>query len=224
MEAAHRTLQAISAVGGRFVVVIDAVSDERATTAGRSGAARRLAGAELDALVDRIREVAELARSRYELRPVLHPHAGSYIEFEDEIDAVLERVEPNVIELCVDTGHCAYSGIDPVALYRATRSGSLTFTSRTWTARSGLGRSRTGSRSGTRCMRASSAHSARGVVDFTGLAQALAEASFDGWATVEQDRDPAAASDALADVIESRRFLERTGIAQMKARRREAGA
>jgi inosose dehydratase len=43
----------------------------------------------------------------------VHPHAGSYIEFEDEIDRILADTD---LGLCLDTGHALYAGADPAEL------------------------------------------------------------------------------------------------------------
>jgi inosose dehydratase len=50
-----------------------------------------------------------------------------------------------------------------------------------------------------------------GLVDFPALATALSDHGFDGWATVEQDRDPG--GDPVADLVTSRTFLEGLGFA-----------
>ena len=41
-----------------------------------------------------------------------HPHVGSYVETEAEIEQLLERTDPSLVGLCVDTGHLAYAGVD----------------------------------------------------------------------------------------------------------------
>ena len=71
-----------------------------------------------DGMVANIRAIAELARDRYGVRAVIHPHAGGYIEFEDELDRVAEDVPEEVAGLCLDTGHMDYSGMDPIATLR----------------------------------------------------------------------------------------------------------
>ena len=97
--------------GGRYLVAIDLVSPERAATAGRPALAPRL---------ERRRQ-AGAARARCGGSPAspampawslaVHPHAGSYVEFADEIAAVAE-----VAPLCLDTGHLAYAGMDAGAV------------------------------------------------------------------------------------------------------------
>jgi inosose dehydratase len=53
-----------------------------------------------------------------------------------------------------------------------------------------------------------------GSVRFAALARELERRGFDGWATVEQDRDARRAGPALPDVIASRRYLESVGVAE----------
>ena len=49
------------------------------------------------------------------LRLALHPHAGTLVETADDIDAVLAHGE---IDWCLDTGHLAIGGADPVEFVR----------------------------------------------------------------------------------------------------------
>jgi inosose dehydratase len=58
-----------------------------------------------------------------------------------------------------------------------------------------------------------------GCVRFPALVRALAAHGFDGWATVEQDRDARRAGPALPDVIAGRCYLERVGVAEATLRR-----
>jgi inosose dehydratase len=68
--------------------------------------------ARFDALVANLHRAAELAREEgFEV--VLHPHAGTYIENRDEIARVLDRLDPSLVGLCLDTGHFRYGGADP---------------------------------------------------------------------------------------------------------------
>jgi len=201
----RRTCRAITAAGGRHLVVIDLVAPERERTAGRADAARRLTPPEWDALVAGVRAVCAVAEAEFGLRPVFHPHAGSFVEFADEIERLLTAVPR--LGLCLDTGHSAYAGIDPVELYErfadrvtylhlkdvdpGVAAQGLPF----WEAIAAGVFCRIGS----------------GAVDFAGLARAMARHGFDGWATVEQDR-VAGNGDPLADVRAGREFLREVGL------------
>jgi inosose dehydratase len=59
--------------------------------------------------------LADHARSRG-VELALHPHVGTMVEKADEIERVLEG---STVGLCVDTGHMAVGGADPVAVTRS---------------------------------------------------------------------------------------------------------
>src|SRR3972149_2268945 len=44
--------------------------------------------------------------------------AGAYIENPDEIRALLGRADPQLLKFCLDTGHVAFGGGDPVEIAR----------------------------------------------------------------------------------------------------------
>ncbi|TKG71618.1 TIM barrel protein [Prauserella endophytica] len=66
------------------------------------------------ALVTTAEEIQVLAR-RHGLRAVLHPHVGTHVEREDEVERFLAD---SSLPLCLDTGHLLVGGTDPVALAR----------------------------------------------------------------------------------------------------------
>lgn len=208
LAVTRRTCAAIAAAGGRHLVVIDLVSAARAATAGDPDAAERLTGAGWEELVAGIEAVRALAVDGYGLRPVYHPHAGSHVEFLDEIERLLDSV---AIDLCLDTGHSAYAGIDPVALYER-HAARVPYLHLKDVDPGVLARVRA-DRDGfwTAIDRGVFCPLGRGTVDFPGLARALARTGFDGWATVEQDRVPGSGA-PLADVVASRRYLEQAGL------------
>jgi inosose dehydratase len=72
-----------------------------------------LSPARFETLIDNLHGVAEICRSEG-FEPVVHPHAGTYIETADEIARVMDRIDPAVLGLCLDTGHFRFGGADPV--------------------------------------------------------------------------------------------------------------
>ena len=71
-----------------------------------------LSPARFDALIDNLHRAAELCRSKG-FDVVVHPHAGTYIETADEIARVMDRIDPSLLGLCLDTGHFRFGGADP---------------------------------------------------------------------------------------------------------------
>ena len=63
-------------------------------------------------MMEHIRGICRKA-GEYGVRPVIHPHAGGYIEFADEIEALVRDIPYELAGLCLDTGHLYYSGMDP---------------------------------------------------------------------------------------------------------------
>jgi inosose dehydratase len=189
LEVAERTCRLLGAAGAPYLVIIQGFTAERERAAGRPGAAPALNGSEWRALVEGVHDVARLAES-HGLVPCLHPHAGTDLEFEDEIERIAADTDPALVRLCIDTGHCAYAGVDPVALYRRHADRVAYFHLKDVDAdrlRGALARA----------LGFEEAVGARvfcplgeGVVDFAGLHAALVEHGFEGWATVEQDRLP----------------------------------
>jgi inosose dehydratase len=49
-------------------------------------------------------------------QPVLHHHAGTFVETDAEIRNVLDAMNPELLGLCLDTGHACFGGADPVRL------------------------------------------------------------------------------------------------------------
>lgn len=207
----QKTCGRIAALGGEFLVVIDMVSDERGATAGRSAVAPRLEGQAYQDLLDGLRQTAAIA-AEHGLTPVLHPHAGSYIEFEDEIERVLDDTADDGMQLCIDTGHFAYAGVEPVRFLAEHRDRTpyLHFKDIDPVVHQQV------LADGVAFFDAISlgvfCPVGRGVVDFPALATELAN-GFDGPGTIEQDRDFDAETTALEDAKASLDYLRGLGLA-----------
>ncbi len=217
LKEANRTCEVIAAAGGSFLIVIDSVREERNRTAGRGDEARRLSDDEWQAFAERIAQIVDVARG-HSLRPVFHPHTATCVEFPDEIERLLAEFCADELNLCLDTGHAAFSGTDPIALYEriAPRVRYLHLKDVDGVVLERVKSQRMGFweaiKLGVFCPLG------RGVVDFGALRNRLDSASFDGWATVEQDRDPAGEATALTDLRTSVKFLDSLGFHQVEAR------
>jgi len=71
-----------------------------------------LPASRFESLIANLHRAAEIAREEgFEV--VLHPHAGTYVETADEIARVMDRIDPSLLGLCLDTGHFRFGGADP---------------------------------------------------------------------------------------------------------------
>lgn len=194
-----------------YLVVMDWGHEERDYAAGHADRAPRLPPGSWAAMVDHVRQIAELSWREYGIRTVIHPHAGGYIEFADEIEQILRDIPHEVAGLCLDTGHCYYAGMDPVAtlLRHADRLDYVHFKD--------IDRQVYDRVMGQRirffeaCAEGVMCPIGRGVLDYDGIREALHEIGYQGYITVEQERDPRNSGSVLADVKASRDFLRGVG-------------
>lgn len=207
LGAVDAAVSAAVAAGGSTLVLIDRPSAARVATAGRSSAAPRLDGRAWAGLVDTVRRAASRAGDAG-VRAVIHPHAGGYVEFDDEIERLLAAVPADELALCVDTGHALYAGSDPAALLRhygprvehlhlkdvvaAVRGRGLAF----WDAIA----------AGVFCPVGD------GLLDLAEVRAALLHIGYTGFATVEQDRVPGSVGQPAADLRRSVKRLRDAGI------------
>ena len=71
---------------------------------------------ELDEMVDKLNQMGKLCK-KYEVTLCLHPHYGSTVYTESEIDYVLGKVSKDMVSLCLDTAHTTLAGMDPVEAF-----------------------------------------------------------------------------------------------------------
>lgn len=210
VREAEVTCGLAGALGARYYVILDGITPDRERTAGRTEDAERLGSASWRALIDTVGRLAEVATA-HGMLATFHPHAGTHVEFRDEIERLLDDTDPALVHLCVDTGHSTYAGIDPIELSR-THQDRLSYVHLkdvSMTKLEGARHDKIGFweayRRGVFCVLG------RGSVDFAALRQCLSELGYDGWLTVEQDASPTGDSVPLDDALASRRFLTEIG-------------
>lgn len=212
-NALHRTCRLLAPLGAKHLVLIDSVTSARSPYAGDPQGAPRLAGAELAALHQRVREAARIGREQYGLSVSLHAHAGGYIEFEDELDIALDAIDASLLGVCLDTGHSLYAGFDPVACLRRY-AGRVAYIHLKDLDAATL-RQCVAARVGfyEACARGAFCNLGNGAMDFGALLEAIQEVGYGGWLTVEQDRGPLAVQSSFEDARANFAFLVARGLA-----------
>ena len=194
-----------------YLVVMDWGHEERDYNAGHADRAPRLARKDWDAMIAHIVAIAELARDKYGVRTVIHPHAGGYIEFADEIRQVIADIPHDVAGLCLDTGHLYYSGMDPVQWLRdhADRLDYVHFKD----IDLNVYRQVMGERIAffDACAKGVMCPIGKGCVDYKAVRQVLSDINYHGYITIEQERDPRNSGTSLRDVTESLNYLQGAG-------------
>lgn len=202
--------ESLAYLGAEYLILIDDTYTNLWT--GEATAPGRLYDEAWKRLVDRIHYVVDLVRERFGLQVVFHPHAETHVEYEDQIERLLSQTDPERVVLCLDTGHHAYRGGDPIAFLRRhhRRIPYLHLKS----VRPDLQRK-------VAQENIPFAHAvgmdlfcepSRGVVDFPALCRVLQEIDYNGYAIVEQDMYPAPFDKPLPIARRTREYLRAIGI------------
>jgi inosose dehydratase len=167
-------------------VLADAETPHREAVAGRPAELERTAldDAAFGLALERLARAEERCHAAG-VRPVFHPHAGTYVESADEIERLVGGSD---IALCLDSGHIAIGGGDPAAIARRC-AGRIAHLHVKDVDGAVLERLRAGE---IEMMAAWAAGLfsplGDGVVDIDGFLVAAAGDGFDGWVVLEQDR------------------------------------
>ncbi|GAA3855524.1 TIM barrel protein [Celeribacter arenosi] len=211
MDASVRTCEALVAHGAQHLVLIDSISPRRAPTAGRAAEAEQMDAAEWAAFRDRIATVAKMGAQEYGLTVGIHAHAAGFMDFEPELERLLDEVDESILKICFDTGHHSYAGFDPVAFMKkhVSRISYMHFKDIDPKVKADVVANRTDFY--TACGQGIFCNLGQGDVDFPTVRQVLLDAGFEGWCTVEQDCDPSMPGTPMEDAKANREYLQSIG-------------
>lgn len=205
-----QTGEIVASVGGRYLLLIDDTYSDLFTGERREPAV--LDDTAWKRLIETTHKVARIARERFKLELVYHPHADTHVEFEHQIEKLLEETDTTLVGLCLDTGHHAYRGGDPVGFFRRhhRRIGYLHLKSVDLKTRKKV--EEEGIPFAVAVGMDLFCEPSVGVVDFSAFRDALQEVNYDGWAIVEQDMYPAPSDKPLPIATRTRNYLRAIGI------------
>jgi inosose dehydratase len=210
LDGTVRTCKALAAHGAQHLVLIDSISPRRAPTAGRAGEAEKMDKAEWTAYRDRIAETARIGVD-HGLTVGIHAHAAGFMDFEPELERLLDEVDDSILKICFDTGHHSYAGFDPVAFMKRhmDRISYMHFKDIDPVVKADVVAKRTDFY--TACGQGIFCNLGQGDVDFAAVRQVLIDAGFEGWCTVEQDCDPSMPGTPMEDAKANREYLQSIG-------------
>ncbi|MEM1301397.1 MAG: TIM barrel protein [Pseudomonadota bacterium] len=211
LDGSERTIKALNAHGAKHLVLIDSISPRRAPTAGRWDAAEKMDQTEWTAYRDRIAHVAKMGTDAG-LTVGIHAHAAGFMDFEPELERLLDEVPDDILKICFDTGHHSYAGFDPVAFLKRhmDRISYMHFKDIDPIVKADVITKSTGFYDA--CGEGIFCKLGLGDVDFPAVRQALIDAGFDGWCTVEQDCDPTLGNTSpVDDARYNRQYLQSIG-------------
>jgi len=200
--------QLLSETGSRVIVLADEMNEARMSVAGRVTDEDGLDPDSWSCGVELLTELAQRCRE-VGLATVFHHHAGTYIETPGEIEQLCAATDPDLVGLCLDTGHYYYGGGNPLdAVHRyKSRIRHLHLKDVRPSVLESVRRDRIGYLDAVR--RGVFCELGEGAVDFRLVLEELEKHGFHGWAIFEQDVDPARAGAASASALRSREYLRR---------------
>ena len=165
-----------------------------------------LSDSDWELLIGSLNKAGEICNN-YGIRLAYHHHMGTCVQTAEEIKRLLECTDANYVNLCVDTGHLYYAGIDPVVFiesnldriehvhfkdvrkeeFKRYDSSSDSFLN---TILSGI-----------------FTVPGDGCIDFSSIVKILQQNHYNGWIIVEAEQDPDKA-DPLHYAISARNYLD----------------
>ena len=205
---AMKVAQLLARSGAPLIVLADEMSEERIAVSGRIDEARDgMNDLQWDAAMRLIGRVAEACRE-LGLSPVFHHHAGTFVETPKEIARLCESTDPDLLGLCLDTGHYFFGGGDPVDAVRlyGARIRHLHLKDVQLPVLKAARQNEVGFLEAVR--RGVFCELGDGAVDLNKVIQDMIAGGYSGWAIVEQDVDPRSAGvKPLESAIRSRQYL-----------------
>lgn len=211
LDGSIRTCKALAAHGATRLVIIDSISPRRAPTAGRAAEAEQMGTAEWEVFRNRIATIAKMGAEEYGLSVGIHAHAAGFIDFEPELERLLDEVDDKILGICFDTGHHSYAGFDPVTFMKKhiSRINYMHFKDINSEVKASVITNRTGFYDA--CGEGIFCNLGDGDVDFPAVRQLLLDTGFNGWCTVEQDCDPSGNTSPVDDAKLNRAYLQSIG-------------
>lgn len=193
-----------------YLTIMDWGHNERDYSAGHSDSAPRLTQIQWNTMMKHIKGICQKA-FEYGVRPVIHPHAGGYIEFADEIEALIKDVPYELAGLCLDTGHLYYSGMNPEEWLEkyADNLDYIHFKDINETVYQQVLKQHIRFFEG--CGKGSMCPIGKGSLNYPAIKKVLEKINYHGYITIEQERDPRNSNTSLKDVKESIAYLKSIG-------------
>jgi inosose dehydratase len=187
-EAALKVGRLLAALGAGYIVLADDNGKvaELVRQAGRRTGSK-LSGTEWDIFAEGANKIARRLHDETGLKIAFHHHGAGYVETPDETREFLQRTDPELIGLCLDTGHWHYAGGDAVECVREFGK-RVTYLHLKDCHPQIAAQARAEEKDYFEAVAAGVfCPLGKGEVDFPGVVREMQALGYDGWAIVEQD-------------------------------------
>lgn len=155
--------------------------------------------------------VAEAVRDTYGIKTVFHHHGAGYVETPEEIDALMALTDPDLLGLCLDTGHYAFGGGDPIKTLEKYRERIWHVHFKDYNPKAALDSREAQGDYFDALKRGVFCELGKGSVDFRAITDFLLDTGYDQWIVVEQDILPGM-GDPMAFAQANREYIKTLGL------------
>lgn len=196
-----------------FIVLADdnASVPERTQNAGRITREMGLSDAGWKIFAAGAEAIAKAVNEAFGLRTVFHHHCAGYVETPEEVDKLMELTDAGVLGLCLDMGHYAFGGGDPLTALKR-------YSERIWHVHfkdfNPVAALESRQRSGDyfdAIQRGVFCELGKGAVNFTEVVHQLITSKYEGWIVVEQDILPGM-GEPKKSALANRNFIKSLGL------------
>jgi inosose dehydratase len=205
---ALKVAQLLAQAGAHLIVLADEMSEQRMAVSGRVGDADGMDERQWDGAAQILERIAKDC-CELGLSSVFHHHAGTFVETPDEVARLCEGTDPDLIGLCLDTGHYFFGGGDPVDAVRlyGARIRHLHLKDVQLPVLEACRREKLGFLRAVQ--RGVFSELGAGAIELNRVVHDMSAAGYSGWAIVEQDVDTRSGEvRTFESALRSRRYLQ----------------
>src|SRR5690606_19207964 len=191
IDSALRVAELMSGAGygDAFVVLADdnASVPERTRNAGRIRPEMGLGPDQWEVFAQGAEHLAKTVKERYGIRTVFHHHCAGYVETPEEIDTLMRMIDPSLLGLCLDLGHYAFGGGNPIEALEKYGDRIWHVHFKDYDPKAAQASSSAQGDYFDALKRGVFCELGKGVVDFKATLDKLAHSGYKDWIVVEQD-------------------------------------
>ncbi len=212
VETALRVAELMYSAGyeNAFIVLADDNGSvpERTQHAGRITPEMGLSETQWKTYAGGAERVARAVKDQYGLRTVFHHHCAGYVETPEELDRLMALTDPELLGLCLDMGHYAFGGGDPVQALQKHSNRIWHVHFKDFDPEAARGSREANGDYFDALKRGVFCELGKGAVNFQAVVDLLNDKGYFGWIVVEQDilpgmGDPKACARANRDFIKT---------------------
>lgn len=196
-----------------FIVLADENGsiEERTKNSGRITPEMGLSESQWKTFAAGAERIANAVKDKYGMRTVFHHHCGGYVETPEEVAKLIELTNPDLLGLCLDMGHFAFGGGNPVEALKKYYDRIWHVHFKDFDPKVGQAAKENNYDYFKSVEHGVFCELGKGCVDFKSIVAILNEKGYDGWIVVEQDVLPGMGSPKKC-AAHNRQYIKSLGL------------